>query len=115
MPRWFTAPELSVLDDLTANNKAVLASLGGRPAKMKEYAEDDGDDDDNEDLQMRGVDRMEREPTTEGEYEKKSLENARSHRSHEAVRQRMGSITRAPVHKTRSRHRQDSNNDEQPL
>ncbi|ORY14885.1 anion exchange family protein [Clohesyomyces aquaticus] len=31
MPKWFTGKELSVLDDLTANNKAVLASMGGRP------------------------------------------------------------------------------------
>lgn len=31
MPRWFTQHELEVMDDLTANNKAVLASLGGAP------------------------------------------------------------------------------------
>ncbi|KAF2176030.1 HCO3 transporter family protein [Zopfia rhizophila CBS 207.26] len=32
MPRWFTLKELQVLDDLTATNEAVLASLGGAPA-----------------------------------------------------------------------------------
>ncbi|GFF39868.1 putative transporter C543.05c [Aspergillus udagawae] len=31
MPRWFSAEELDVMDDLTANNSAVLASLGGPP------------------------------------------------------------------------------------
>ncbi|KAJ5346890.1 uncharacterized protein N7506_000143 [Penicillium brevicompactum] len=31
VPRWFSQSELDVLDDLTANNDAVLASLGGRP------------------------------------------------------------------------------------
>ncbi|PSN67929.1 anion exchange family protein [Corynespora cassiicola Philippines] len=35
MPRWFTGKELEVLDDLTANNKAVLASLGGRPKALE--------------------------------------------------------------------------------
>ncbi|KAH1663480.1 hypothetical protein KXW65_007846 [Aspergillus fumigatus] len=29
MPRWFSVEELDVMDDLTANNSAVLASLGG--------------------------------------------------------------------------------------
>ncbi|KAF7169657.1 hypothetical protein CNMCM5623_002341 [Aspergillus felis] len=32
MPRWFSAEELDVMDDLTANNSAVLASLGGSAA-----------------------------------------------------------------------------------
>ncbi|CAI6333057.1 unnamed protein product [Periconia digitata] len=41
MPRWFTLKELSVLDALTANNKAVVASLGGRPRKMREWAGDE--------------------------------------------------------------------------
>ncbi|OJD17774.1 hypothetical protein AJ78_02183 [Emergomyces pasteurianus Ep9510] len=31
LPKWFTLTELEVMDDLTANNKAVLASLGGAP------------------------------------------------------------------------------------
>ncbi|KAH2042681.1 hypothetical protein KXW51_009658, partial [Aspergillus fumigatus] len=31
MPRWFSVEELDVMDDLTANNSAVLASLGGPP------------------------------------------------------------------------------------
>ncbi|KAF7861763.1 uncharacterized protein EAF02_010717 [Botrytis sinoallii] len=31
MPRFFTVAELEVMDDLTANNKVVLASLGGAP------------------------------------------------------------------------------------
>ena len=44
MPRWFSAQELAVLDALTANNKAVLASLGGRPAKMNEFAEEEDED-----------------------------------------------------------------------
>ncbi|KAF2637271.1 HCO3 transporter family protein [Massarina eburnea CBS 473.64] len=41
MPRWFSVEELSVLDDLTANNKAVLASLGRRPRRMRGLTEGD--------------------------------------------------------------------------
>ena len=36
MPRFFTVAELEVMDDLTANNKVVLASLGGAPKLHKE-------------------------------------------------------------------------------
>ncbi|KAG9508321.1 hypothetical protein J7337_001885 [Fusarium musae] len=31
VPRWFTLKELQILDDFTATNKTVLASLGGKP------------------------------------------------------------------------------------
>lgn len=31
IPKWFTSEEIDVMDDMTANNKAVLASLGGPP------------------------------------------------------------------------------------
>jgi hypothetical protein len=31
MPRYFRVKELEIMDDLTANNKVVLASLGGPP------------------------------------------------------------------------------------
>lgn len=31
IPKWFSRDEISVLDDMTADNKAVLASLGGPP------------------------------------------------------------------------------------
>ena len=31
MPKWFSLKELEVMDDLTATNEAVLASLGGAP------------------------------------------------------------------------------------
>lgn len=31
IPKWFNQEELDILDDLTANNKAVLASFGGPP------------------------------------------------------------------------------------
>ncbi|KAK2867784.1 hypothetical protein FQN49_003475 [Arthroderma sp. PD_2] len=34
VPRWFTEKELEIMDDLTANNKVVLASLGGTPAAL---------------------------------------------------------------------------------
>jgi hypothetical protein len=32
LPRWFSLHELQTLDDFTATNKEVLASLGGTPA-----------------------------------------------------------------------------------
>ncbi|OAX80961.1 hypothetical protein ACJ72_04699 [Emergomyces africanus] len=31
LPKWFTVTELAMMDDLTANNKVVLVSLGGAP------------------------------------------------------------------------------------
>lgn len=31
IPKWFNQHELNVLDDLTANNRCVLESLGGEP------------------------------------------------------------------------------------
>lgn len=31
LSKWFSEKELDVLDDLTANNKAILGSLGGPP------------------------------------------------------------------------------------
>ena len=85
-----------MLDDLTANNKAVLASLGGRPAKMNEFAgsdEEEGEED--EDNQMRETEGMESMHTGEES-------ELRRRRSHSAVRQRAGSITRGPLHKVRS-------------
>jgi hypothetical protein len=72
MPRWFTRRELDVLDDLTANNKAVLASLGGAPTM--------GKGDDEEDEEARETEGMNREGVIA--------------RSTSAVRQRMGSIMR---------------------
>jgi boron transporter len=32
IPRWFSLEDLEVLDDFTATNKIVLASLGGKPS-----------------------------------------------------------------------------------
>ncbi|GAB1192778.1 hypothetical protein APSETT444_001974 [Aspergillus pseudonomiae] len=41
IPKWFDQEDLDILDDLTANNSAVLASLGGLPrfpgAKEQHY------------------------------------------------------------------------------
>ncbi|KAL5115409.1 hypothetical protein ACEQ8H_006709 [Pleosporales sp. CAS-2024a] len=44
MPRWFTPRELSIMDDLTATNPAVLVSFGGTRAGMKSAEEDEGED-----------------------------------------------------------------------
>ena len=41
MPRWFTVKELEIMDDLTANSKVVLASLGGAPKLPKSAKVDD--------------------------------------------------------------------------
>ncbi|KAI9036993.1 anion exchange family protein [Aspergillus affinis] len=43
IPKWFSQIELDILDDLTANNTAVLASLGG-PPKFPGEGSDDGND-----------------------------------------------------------------------
>lgn len=40
VPRWFRLTELQILDDFTATNKMVLASLGGRPGLRENSAED---------------------------------------------------------------------------
>ncbi|EAQ90351.1 hypothetical protein CHGG_02286 [Chaetomium globosum CBS 148.51] len=65
IPRWFLLGELQVLDDFTATNKIVLASLGGMPA-LPEHA------------------------TVEGS----GLERKRSERRFGVPRQRAGSIHR---------------------
>ncbi|KAM0492590.1 hypothetical protein ACHAP8_009767 [Fusarium lateritium] len=42
VPRLFSLQELQILDDFTATNKAVLASLGGQPA-LREHSKEDCD------------------------------------------------------------------------
>lgn len=44
LPQWFSRRELQVLDDLTANNKTVLASLGGAPTMPEEKMEGLGEE-----------------------------------------------------------------------
>jgi len=41
VPRWFRLKELQILDDFTATNKMVLASLGGKPGLPEETREED--------------------------------------------------------------------------
>lgn len=41
IPRWFTLKELQILDDFTATNKTVLASLGGKPVLPEESRQED--------------------------------------------------------------------------
>jgi len=41
VPKWFTVKELEVLDDMTANNEIVLASLGGAPKMPENGKEED--------------------------------------------------------------------------
>ncbi|KAK4152170.1 boron transporter 1 [Chaetomidium leptoderma] len=41
IPRWFALHELQVLDDFTATNKIVLASLGGKPALPEHSTEEE--------------------------------------------------------------------------
>ncbi|KGQ02810.1 Putative transporter [Beauveria bassiana D1-5] len=65
VPRWFTLKELQILDDFTATNKMVLASLGGKPALPEETREEDW-----------------------------GLERRRSEERHGMARQRAGSIHR---------------------
>lgn len=96
MPRWFSRHELSVLDALTANSKSVLASLGGHPAKMKELVDESSDEAfENEENDMREADGMER-TNSAGESD------LHRQRSHSAVRQRMGNITRQTAHRLRT-------------
>lgn len=73
MPKWFTEHELTVLDDLTATNPAVLVSFGGTPTGMKKTREE-------------GVDDLGRlEPIRTG---------SQSSSEHSAVRERGGNIAR---------------------
>lgn len=87
MPRWFTKRDLSVLDDLTANSKVVLASLGGRPVGIS-----DADDENGE---MRGEEMDVQRGMGRGGSPKRQ-------RSRSAVRQRAGSITRQTLQDSRS-------------
>ncbi|KAJ9130436.1 Boron transporter 1 [Pleurostoma richardsiae] len=41
VPRWFRLKELQILDDFTATNKMVLASLGGKPGLPEDSKEED--------------------------------------------------------------------------
>jgi hypothetical protein len=41
VPRWFTLKELEIMDDFTATNKMVLASLGGKPGLPEHSKEED--------------------------------------------------------------------------
>ncbi|RYO85992.1 hypothetical protein DL764_009077 [Monosporascus ibericus] len=65
LPRWFRLEELQVLDDFTATNKMVLASLGGKPALPEHSKEEDW-----------------------------GLERQRSEKRHGVPRQRAGSLHR---------------------
>lgn len=91
MPKWFSRKELDVLDDLTANNKAVLASLGGRPDMGR----------DEEDENAREEEGMDSERGVEDGVD------SRRRRSRSAVRQRAGSITRQTLHNNTSRQGED--------
>jgi len=41
MPKWFSVRELEIMDNLTANNKVILASLGGLPKLPESSTADD--------------------------------------------------------------------------
>jgi hypothetical protein len=58
IPRWFSGDELHVLDDMTANNKAVLASLGGPPIFRGEKRVQDYGIERRHSEQKRGIDRQ---------------------------------------------------------
>ena len=79
MPKWFTKRELNILDNLTADNKAVLASLGGRPAGIGDEKDEDGEPG-GEEIDPERRSGIGESPTRQ--------------RSRSAVRQRAGSITR---------------------
>lgn len=82
MPRWFTKHELSVLDNLTADNPTVLVSFGGTPAGMKGVPESEkrgGADD-------LGVER--------GFATRAERSGSMGSRRNSAVRQRAGSMHR---------------------
>lgn len=58
VPRWFTLKELQVLDDFTATNEIVLASLGGKPSLREEYKQEQGDLERRWSESRRGVPRQ---------------------------------------------------------
>lgn len=74
MPKWFTQHELNVLDDLTADNPAVLVSFGGTPAGIKKEKEEGGVND---------LGRLERVRS-----------GSQARRSHSVVRERVGNLAR---------------------
>jgi hypothetical protein len=98
MPRWFTEKELCVLDDLTAHNEAVLASLGGRPTRMRGLTVDDGDEGGETKIgKVRGGEGTGTGTGVGGDQRTLSRQRSRS-----AARQRVGNFTRQTMHRVRS-------------
>ncbi|KAF5677093.1 HCO3 transporter family [Fusarium circinatum] len=58
VPRWFTLKELQILDDFTATNKTVLASLGGKPILPEDSKIEDWGLERRESEARRGVPRQ---------------------------------------------------------
>ncbi|KAM7216254.1 boron transporter 1 [Rhypophila decipiens] len=58
IPKWFRLKELQVLDDFTATNKIVLASLGGKPALPEHSTEEEWGLDRRRDERRHGVPRQ---------------------------------------------------------
>ncbi|KAK4206399.1 boron transporter 1 [Rhypophila decipiens] len=58
IPRWFTLKELQVLDDFTATNKIVLASLGGKPVLPEHSTEEEWGLDRGKEERRHGVPRQ---------------------------------------------------------
>lgn len=118
MPRWFTDHELNVLDNLTANNKCVLASLGGSPAKMTTTTGSDGDSSGEDKGSRSGQEEsyvdLERAETSCVDHERCSVRShsphSELHHSRSATRQRVGSITRQTLHRPATREEREHEN-----
>jgi hypothetical protein len=116
MPRWFTEHELGVLDDLTANNKCVVASLGGIPSSMETDRPASRSTDTSNPQKKSEVD-LERGKSTGTDHDIDLLRRQRS-RNYEqdlrrlntgATRPCVGSLTRQSLHRptTREGHNYD--------
>lgn len=117
MPRWFTEHELNTLDDLTANNKCVLASLGGIPSSMEADRPASRSSDTSSSREKSDAD-LERGKSTSTDHDFDLLRRQRSRNDEQdlrrlstgATRQRVGSITRQALHRqtTREGHNYDN-------
>ncbi|KAK1987778.1 HCO3 transporter family-domain-containing protein [Colletotrichum cereale] len=58
VPKWFSQKELQILDDFTATNKMVLASLGGQPGLPEDSHEEDWGLERRDDERKYGVPRQ---------------------------------------------------------
>ncbi|PLB54685.1 hypothetical protein P170DRAFT_452394 [Aspergillus steynii IBT 23096] len=87
IPKWFSQPELDILDDLTANNAVVLASLGG-PPRFPSERQEEGKGEEGNGNGEHGLGGLRRQDEGEEEEEHYGVERRYSEHRRGSVRYR---------------------------